>query len=49
MGTNEAQAVYERPTVTVVGSLHEKTEKTKKFYAKVSDFHYPDGFHFNFS
>jgi hypothetical protein len=51
MGTNEA-ASYERPTVTVVGSLREKTEaqtQTNKNYAPTSDYHYPGGLKFNFS
>jgi hypothetical protein len=50
MGTNEAAAgSYERPTVTVVGTLWEKTEVQNKYYAQVADFHYPDGLKFNFS
>jgi hypothetical protein len=52
MGTNETAAgMYERPTVTVVGTLREKTESPQqnKIFAQNSDFHYPDGYSFNFS
>jgi len=50
MGTNETAAgSYERPTVTVVGTLREKTEVQNKYFASSSDFHYPDGYKFNFS
>jgi hypothetical protein len=52
MSTNEAAASYERPTVTVVGSLREKTEsasQVNKYFSETSDFHYPQGFKFNYS
>ncbi len=46
---------YEPPTVTVMGSLWEKTEQHghhrhhNKFFSTSSDFHYPHGYSFNFS
>lgn len=52
MSTNETAAgSYERPTVTVVGTLREKTESVtqNKYFSTTSDFHYPNGFSFNFS
>ncbi len=51
MATNEIKEPYERPTVTVVGTLREKTESAvqNKGFSTTSDFHYPAGFSFNFS
>ena len=51
MGTNETAAgMYERPTVTVVGTLRENTEtQQNKIFAVSSDFHYPNGYSFNYS
>jgi len=49
MSANETAGSYERPTVTVVGTLREKTETENKVFSNISDFHYPAGFSFNFS
>ena len=52
MSINETTAEsYERPTITVVGTLREKTESAlqNKYYAPTSDYHYPNSLSFNLS
>jgi hypothetical protein len=49
MGTNKVAGSYDRPAVTVVGTLREDTELRNKCFSSTSDFHYPNGYMFNFS